>query len=71
MAKKNKKSFDFDFEKFKEYVNTYDPKTTGGGRDTTIVKDMVYGLGIALDDEKYSMADGFRKFMKHLVNIIL
>lgn len=61
----------FDIEKFKEYVNTYDPKKHGLDADKTIVKDMVYGLGIALDEKEYEMADGFRKFIKHLVNIIL
>ena len=61
----------FDLEKFKKYVNTYDTKKHGLGSDNTIVKDMIYGLGIALDEEKYSMADGFRKFVKHLVNLIL
>jgi hypothetical protein len=66
-----KKKMDFDFEKFKEYVNTYDPHRHGLGSDNTIVKDMVYGLGIALDEKKYSMADGFKKFVKHLVKIIL
>ena len=61
----------FDFEKFKEYVNTYDPHKHGLGSDNTIIKDMVYGMGIALDEKKYSMADGFRKFVKHLVDLIL
>ena len=61
----------FDIEKFKEYVNTYDVNRHGLGSDKTIIKDMVYGLGIALDEKKYSMADGFRKFVKHLVDLIL
>jgi len=66
-----KEKSNFNIEKFKEYVNTYDPHKHGLGSDVTIIKDMVYGLGIALDEKKYSMADGFRRFIKHLVDIIL
>ena len=54
----------FDWVKFKEYVNTYDP-TKDSFDDFCIIEDMVYGLGISLDD-KYRMADGFRKFLVDL-----
>lgn len=70
MAKKRSES-KFDLEKFRKYVNTYDKEKHGLHMDNTIVKDMVYGIGIALNEKEYSMADGFKKFIKHLVKIIL
>lgn len=54
----------FDWDKFKKFVNTYDP-TKDSFDDFCIVEDMVYGLGIALSD-KYRWADGFRKFLVDL-----
>ena len=64
MAKKTEA--EFDFEKFKKYVNTYNPKTHGLNMDVTILKDMLYGLGICLDEEKYEFAGGYREFVKFL-----
>jgi len=55
----------FDWEKFKEYVNTYEPKTHGINKWNTILNDMLYGLGISLDDE-FEFADGFKKFKQFL-----
>lgn len=69
MAKKT--TSDFDFEKFKEYVNTYNPKTHGLNMDVTIIKDMVYGLGISLDEPTYQWANGFAKFKDYLRDKII
>ena len=35
---------EFNYEYFKEYVNTYDPKTNGCNNDETIINDMLYGI---------------------------
>ena len=43
----------FDFEKFKEYVNSYDPKKHGGNDQIIIISDMLYGIGISLDPERF------------------
>ncbi len=56
----------FDYEKFKEYVNSYNPKTHGLNMDITILRDMLYGLGICLDEEKHEFAGGFNEFKKFL-----
>jgi hypothetical protein len=58
MAKKSK----FNLKAFKKYVNTYDVLRHGGDDDRIIIKDMIYGIGIALDDEEYRNADGWKKF---------
>ena len=46
----------------KKYMKTYD-KQYGylDYSDKTIIDDILYGLGAALDD-KYKMANGFEKF---------
>ena len=56
----------FDLEKFKEYVNTYDQRKNGLDNDETIVKDMLYGIGLCLDKEEYCFAGGYRKFKTFL-----
>lgn len=60
----------FDWEKFKDYVNTYDPKIHGLNIPETIIKDMIYGLGISSDEDEYLYVDGYKKFVEHLKEII-
>lgn len=52
----------FDMQKFKEYVQTYDAKKNGLDNDDTIVKDMLYGIGLCLNKKEFEFADGFKKF---------
>ena len=52
----------FDMQKFKEYVNTYDKRKHGLDNDETIVKDMLYGIGLCLNKKEFEYADGFKKF---------
>lgn len=52
----------FDMQKFKEYVQTYDVKKNGLDNDDTIVKDMLYGIGLCLNKKEFEYADGFKKF---------
>ena len=56
---------EFDFEKFKQYVNTYDPKKDGCSDDTIIIKDMIYGIGVSYK-EKYKFGQGYIKFIKFI-----
>jgi hypothetical protein len=60
ISKKNKSKFDM--KKFKEYVKTYDAKKNGLDNDDTIVKDMIYGIGLCLNKKEFQYADGFSKF---------
>lgn len=57
----------FDLEKFKNYVNTYD-KQIGHKKYSikTIIDDFLYGIGICLDEEEYYGAGGYEKFKKVL-----
>lgn len=50
---------------FQEYVLTY-TKQQGYANygDETFILDMLYGIGIAIDKDKYSMAPGFDDFKK-------
>tara|TARA_R110000787_G_scaffold7178_7_gene24726 strand:+ start:1458 stop:1709 length:252 start_codon:yes stop_codon:yes gene_type:complete len=52
----------FDMQKFKDYVQTYDAKKDGLDNDDTIVKDMLYGVGLCLNKKEFEFFDGFKKF---------
>ena len=54
---------------FKEYVNTYTKTGTGCDNDDIILQDLLYGIGIGLNEKKYSGADGFKKFKDYLANL--
>lgn len=57
---------EFDWEHFKEYVNTYDPKKDGLDDWNVILLDMLYGLGISVDKDEFSYGTGFKKFKEYL-----
>ena len=54
----------FNWEKFKAYVNTYDMKRHSTN-DKCTFEDMLYGLAIAIDDKYWGFL-GYREFKKHL-----
>lgn len=56
----------FDFEYFKDYVNTYDPNSTGCKDDITIIKDMLYGIGISYDNKRFSAFKGYNRFINFI-----
>lgn len=61
----------FDLDKFKNYVNTYDKQP--GHEDysvETIINDFLYGIGICLDEDKFSFSNGFDEFKKMLIKHI-
>lgn len=51
----------------RKYMNTY-PKQSGymDYTDYTFIEDMLYGMGVALDPEKYAFAIGFDAFKARL-----
>jgi len=66
-AKPKNKMKNFDLEKFKNYVNTYD--TQIGFKNyskETVINDFIYGIGICINEEEYKNADGFKRFKKYL-----
>ena len=65
-----KKKNNFDLKYFKEYVKTYGEKENADMySNETIVKDMLYGIGLSLDKEEYKERPGFVKFLKWLAGI--
>jgi len=74
LMKKNKQTKiylmmeNFDLEKFKHYVNTYDNQTGHKKYSVrTIIDDFLYGIGICLDEEENKNADGYQRFKKVLL----
>lgn len=54
----------FDWGKFKKYVNTYDVKQHSSD-DKCTFEDVLYGLAIAIDG-KYKFANGYKLFKQQL-----
>jgi hypothetical protein len=58
-------------KKYIEYVTSY--KGVVGYtkyRKKTFILDMLYGIGIAINEKKYSMAEGFDTWKKELVKLL-
>jgi len=55
----------FDMDGFLDYVNSYDPKKLANDKVDIIVKDLLYGIAISLDDS-FRYADGYKRFMDDL-----
>lgn len=54
-------------ESFQHYVTTYTTQPDYlNYSDTTIIDDMLYGLGLAFNEKEYKMAGGYRKFKNRL-----
>ena len=64
-----KKTIQFDWKAFKKYVDTYEPSKHGANDTQIIIKDMIYGIGLSVDKEKYKFHDGYLKFIEYLKEI--
>lgn len=55
-------------EKLREFMNTY-PNQIGYEKysEEMFILDVLYGLGIAVNTEKYELSNGFKKFKEHLI----
>lgn len=54
-------------EGLKRYINTYDRQVGYlDYTDRTIIEDILYGLGLVIDKDKYCYALGFDKFKEKL-----
>lgn len=54
--------------RFQEYVRTYsDQAHYDQYRDQTFMDDMIYGIGIAMEPEKWRQGQGFDAFKAELV----
>jgi hypothetical protein len=55
--------------KFKEYVSTYPDDHSY--EEITFIKDMIYGIGLAFDEDKYKWHNGYKLWIKQLIKILL
>ena len=55
----------------KHYIDTY-PDQLGWKQYSkeTMLADLVYGIGIAMDRDKYEFADGYDAFKKFLIDFL-
>ena len=67
MIKEEKHTIDLEY--FKKYVETYD--YTDFEYNETFIKDMIYGIGLAVNGDKFKMADGYKRFEEFLLNEII
>jgi hypothetical protein len=68
---KSQKRVKLIIEKFQKYINTYsDQLGYLDYSDDTIIYDVLYGLGIALNEKEYKYKSGFDKFKK-FISLIL
>jgi len=55
----------------KRYMETYDSQHGYENyTDTTLINDMLYGLGVAINPEKHQFANGFDLWKKELKSFI-
>lgn len=55
------------FARYLRYVSTYmDGDYNADCQDKTFVLDMIYGLGISIDEPRFRCADGFDRFKAEL-----
>lgn len=53
---------------FQDYIDSYDVRYL---RDkNTLIHDILYGLGMAIDPEEYRWADGYEEFKSYLKGIL-
>ena len=57
---------EFDWENFKEYVNSYDPEKHASGDTNIILTDMTYGLGIHTS-KAFEFHAGYTRFLREFL----
>ena len=53
---------------YKNFVDTY--KDDDFIFDRIFIEDMLYGIGVSIDEDKYAWAPGYLEFLKYLKNFI-
>ena len=55
----------------KNYIDTYHNQFGWEKyKKDTVLNDLVYGIGIAIDKEKYQYANGYDEFKKELIKFL-
>jgi hypothetical protein len=65
--KKAKNTIDLKY--FKKYVRSYNENDFE--YNETFIRDMLYGIGLAVDKDNFKMANGFRKFEDLLLDEVI
>lgn len=58
------------WKKFQDYIKTYSPEENGLNRKNVILHDLLYGIGLLLDEKEYEGANGYAEFLKMLTKKI-
>ncbi len=58
---------DLMIDSFKKYVESYEVENCCG--EDCFIKDMLYGIGVAVDPVGYKFAGGFAKFLDRIKEI--
>jgi hypothetical protein len=54
-------------ETFQQYVAVYsDQAGYVNYKDRTFIDDMIYGIGLAIDEKEYKWFDGYKRWKKYL-----
>tara|TARA_R110002153_G_scaffold8135_10_gene35419 strand:+ start:232 stop:459 length:228 start_codon:yes stop_codon:yes gene_type:complete len=64
-----KKVNTIDLAYLKSYINSY--KESDIANETSFIRDMLYGIGLSVDKDKFRMANGFRKFEDLLLDEVV
>ena len=67
---KHKKKPEFDLKAFKKYVRTY-KDSDGCGSADIFIKDMIYGIGLAVNEHEYRENKGYKRFLEYIKSKIL
>ena len=62
-----KKEISFDWDYFYNYIITYSPKEHAGNDPQIILRDILYGLGVATNKSEYRWGNGYKKFKEWLI----
>jgi len=60
-----KKKVPFDLKAFKKFVRTYEESDSVYDTDV-FIKDMLYGIGLAVNKKEYEYFQGYKKFIDYL-----
>lgn len=63
----HKNKVEASIKSLQHYIDTYKLQTCCGGNGNVFVDDILYGLGVAIDPNKYSFVSGYSAFKELLV----
>ncbi len=58
-----------DLAYLKDYINSYQESNIAS--ETSFIKDMIYGIGLSIDKEKFKHGRGYSKFENKLLDEVI